>query len=105
MLDKEEITKVWESVVPLSVDNVIDMINRGGFKPTKLKSGYLVTFSMDILSNNVTLYHFGILGPKGADPAVCDDIARDILGEEYLFICVSPLSGAMQYIKKVVESK
>ena len=54
-------------------------------KPFILKSGYNVSFSIDIMDSIPPIYHLSIMGGEGkTDPADAEIIAQKILGKEFM---------------------
>lgn len=87
ILNEDGIKKVWNNVVIISIENVVELINKGGTKPTLLNNGYMASLSIDIINKETRPLHLSISNPSGlTDAAESDIIANDILGEGYKYM-------------------
>jgi len=101
MLTKEDIKKVWDSVQILSEENVINNIVTGGLRPILMNNGYRVTLSIDRLRKDLELFHLSVSKSEGeTDPADAEHIAKDILGEGYIYIGNMYHRNVLHFVKK-----
>lgn len=101
ILTDEDIKKVWENMIIVTLDNVTDLIAGGGVKPVIMSNGYMVSMTIDILSENISMYHLSINNPKGNTGIVtAQKMAYDIFGEGYVQLKMKTISGCIQFIKE-----
>lgn len=101
ILTEDDIRKVWDDIIVLNLDNVIDFIAKGGSKPVAMSNGYVASLSLDILSEDKSIYHLSVSNPNGIVKIdTAQRMAHDILGEGYTPLTIGPLSGCHQFIKE-----
>ncbi len=101
ILTEDDIRKVWDDIIVLNLENVIDFIAKGGSKPVAMSNGYVASLSLDILSEDKSIYHLSVSNPKGIVKIdTAQRMAHDILGEGYTPLTIGPLSGCHQFIKE-----
>lgn len=106
ILTDDDVKKVWDNIVIISIDNVSDMLAGGGIKALSLSNGYSASLSLDILSERISMYHLSVNSPNGKpDSNISNRIAQQILGNGYKMLTVGKLSGCIQFIKEKVEIK
>lgn len=101
ILADEDIKKVWENIIIITLDNVEDFITGGGVKPVIMSNGYNASMSIDILSEHKSIYHLSINNPKGKTGIVtAQKMAYEIFGEiGYTQLDIENISGCIQFIK------
>ena len=100
-LDDDDIKRVWENLIIVSLDNVADFIKSGGVKSVNMSNGYLAGLSIDVLSENISMYHLSIKNPKGKTGIVkAQKMAYEIFGEGYVKLDRQSISGCIQFIKE-----
>ncbi len=100
MLEEEDIKKVWNNVVIVSIENVMGLINKGGVKPVLLSNGYMASLSIDIINNEIRPLHLSISNPSGlTDAAEGDIIANDILGEGCKYMGIMYNTNCVHFMK------
>lgn len=100
-LNDNDIKRVWENLIVITLDNVTDFIADGGIKPVAMSNGYMTGLSIDILSENISMYHLSINNPKGKTGIVkAQKMAHDIFGEGYVQLDRQSISGCIQFIKE-----
>lgn len=109
MLTKDEIKKIKDGVVALTVDDVINSMASGKIrviKPVMLNNGYSVGYSIDHMRPNLDIHHISICNSKGAtDPAEAECIAKDFLGDGYEPMGSMNLKNVLHFIKVMDENK
>lgn len=101
ILTDEDIKKVWENMIIVTLGNVADFIAGGGVKPIIMSNGYMASMTIDVLSENISMYHLSINNPKGKTGLVtAQKMAYEIFGEGYVQLDVKTISGCIQFIKK-----
>ena len=99
-LNEDDIKRVWESLMVVSLENIKGFIESGGIKPVVMSNGYMVGLSIDIFSENVSMYHLSINNLKGQTGIVkAQKMAHEIFGEGYTQLNMKSISGAIQFIK------
>jgi hypothetical protein len=99
ILTDDDIKKVWENLMVVSLDTVTDFIKGGGVKPITMSNGYNAAITIDVLSEHISMYHLSIHNPKGKTGTVkAQQMAYEILGEGYVQLSTS-ISGNIQFIK------
>lgn len=85
MLTKEEIKKIKDAAIIITVEDAVNILKTGKIKiipHTHLNNGYLVGYSITHLRPGVDIHHISVSNPKGStDPADAEHIAKDILVE------------------------
>ena len=100
MLKEEDIKKVWNNVVIISIENVIGLIKKGGAKPVLLSNGYTASLSVDIINKEIRPLHLSISNPsRSTDAAESDIIANDILGEGCKYMGIVYNSKCVHFMK------
>lgn len=100
-LNDDDIRRVWENIVIISLDNVADFIASGGIKPVHMSNGYTAGLSIDVLSERISMYHLSINNPNGQTGIVkAQKMAKEIFGEGFIKLDVMSISGAIQFIKE-----
>ena len=100
-LNDDDIKRVWENLIIVTSDSVADFIKSGGIKPVTMSNGYLAGLSIDVLSENISMYHLSIKNPKGKTGIVtAQKMAYEIFGEGYIKLDRQSISGTIQFIKK-----
>lgn len=106
ILTDDDIKKVWENIKIITLDNVEDFIKSGGIKPVIMSNGYNTSMTIDVLSENISLYHLSINNPKGKTGDVtAQKMAYEIFGEGYVQLNMKTISGCIQFIKEKVDKK
>jgi hypothetical protein len=101
ILTDEDIKRVWENMIIVTLDNVTDFIAGGGVKPVIMSNGYIASMTIDILSENISMYHLSINNPKGKTGIVtAQKMAYEIFGEGYTQLDMKTISGCVQFIKE-----
>lgn len=102
ILTDEDIKKVWENIIIITMDNVADFIAGGGVKPVVMSNGYNAAMTIDILSERISIYHLSINNPKGKTGIVtAQKMAYEIFGEVgYTQLDIENISGCIQFIKE-----
>jgi hypothetical protein len=101
ILTDEDIKRVWENMIIVTLDNVADFIAGGGVKPVIMSNGYIASMTIDILSENISMYHLSINNPKGKTGIVtAQKMAYEIFGEGYTQLDMKTISGCVQFIKE-----
>lgn len=101
ILTDEDIKKVWEKMIIVTLDNVTDLIASGGVKPVIMSNGYMASMTIDILSENISMYHLSINNPKGKTGIVtAQKMAYEIFGEGYIQLDMKTISGCIQFMKE-----
>lgn len=101
ILTDEDIKKVWDNIKIITLDNVEDFIKSGGVKPVIMGNGYMTSMTIDILSENLSMYHLSINNPKGKTGIVtAQKMAYEIFGEGYVQLDMKNISGCIQFIKE-----
>lgn len=101
ILTDEDIKKVWENIKIITLDNVADFIAGGGIKPIIMINGYNTSMTIDVLSENISMYHLSINNPKGKTGIVtAQKMAYEIFGEGYTQLDMKTVSGCIQFIKE-----
>mgnify|MGYP003395091234 CR=1 FL=1 len=101
ILTDEDIKKVWEKMIIVTLDNVTDLIAGGGVKPVIMSNGYMASMSIDVLSENISMYHLSINNPKGKTGIVtAQKMAYEIFGEGYIQLDMKTISGCIQFMKE-----
>ena len=101
VLTDEDIKKVWENIKIITLDNVADFIAGGGVKPVVMSNGYNASMTIDVLSENISMYHLSINNPKGKTSDVkAQKMAYEIFGEGYTQLDMKTISGCIQFIKE-----
>ena len=104
MLTDEEIKKVRRSLVTISIGNVHKMIKGGGIKPMLLGNGYKVSFSLDVVRENLRLLHLSVSNTKGVtDTNVAQSIAKDVIGEDVQMIGLMNIKNVIHFMKEEKE--
>lgn len=104
ILTNEDIKKIWEKMIIVTLDNVTDLIAGGGVKPVIMSNGYMASMSIDVLSENISMYHLSINNPKGKTGIVtAQKMAYEIFGEGYVQLNMKTISGCVQFIKEKVD--
>ncbi len=97
ILIDEDIKRVWENLKVLTIDNVDNFI---AVKSISMSNGYIAALSLDVLSEDVSMYHLSVSNPKGKVSVVtAQKMAFEILGEGYTVFTIGKLSGCHQFIK------
>ena len=100
-LNDDDIKRVWENIIIITLDNVADFIRGGGIKPITMSNDYQTGLSIDILNENISMYHLSIKNPKGNTGIVkAQKMAHEILGEGYIRLDRQSISGTIQFIKE-----
>lgn len=100
MLTDEEIKKVRRSLVTISLGNVHEMIKGGGIKPMLLGNGYKISFSLDVVRENLRLLHLSVSNTKGVtDTNVAQSIAKDVIGEDVQTIGSMNIKNVIHFMK------
>lgn len=100
ILTDEDIKKVWENIITVTLGNIADFIDGGGVKPITMSNGYNAAMTIDILSERISIYHLSIINPKGKTGIVkAQRMAYEILGEGYTQLDIETISGCIQFIK------
>lgn len=101
ILTDEDIKKVWENIIIVTLDNVTDLIAGGGVKPVIMSNGYMASMTIDVLGERVSIYHLSINNPKGKTGIVtAQKMAYEIFGEGYTQLDMKTISGCIQFIKE-----
>lgn len=101
ILTDEDIKKVWEDMKIITLDNVGYFIKGGGVKPVIMSNGYMASMTIDVLSENISMYHLSINNPKGKTGIVtAQKMAYEIFGEGYVQLDMESVSGCVQFIKE-----
>ena len=101
VLTDEDIKKVWENIIIVTLDSVADFIAGGGVKPVIMSNGYMASMTIDVISENISLYHLSVNNPKGQTGIVtAQKMAYEIFGEGYTQLNMETISGCVQFIKK-----
>lgn len=88
-------------MIIVTLGNVADFIAGGGVKPIIMSNGYMASMTIDVLSENISMYHLSINNPKGKTGLVtAQKMAYEIFGEGYVQLDVKTISGCIQFIKK-----
>ncbi len=104
MLTDEEIKKVRRNIVTISLGNVQNMIRSGGVKGTLLGNGYIVSFSLDIMRENLRLLHLSVSDTKGeTDVGIARSIAKDVIGEDVQMIDSMNVKNVIHFMKAEKE--
>lgn len=104
ILTDEDIKKVWENVMIVTLDNVTDFIAGGGIKPVIMSNGYMASMTIDVLSENISMYHLSINNPKGKTGIVtAQKMVYEIFGGGYVQLNMKTISGCIQFIKEKVD--
>jgi hypothetical protein len=48
VLTDEDIKKVWENIITVTLNNVTDFIHGGGVKPIMMSNGYNAAMTIDV---------------------------------------------------------
>ena len=100
-LNDDDIKRVWENLMIVTLDSVADFIAGGGIKSIAMSNGYLAGLSIDILSDNISMYHLSIKNPKGKTGIVkAQKMVHEIFGEGYIKLDRQSISGCIQFIKE-----
>lgn len=103
VLTKDEIKKIKDGVVVLTVDDVVRTIASGKIKiiePVILNNGYSVGYSIDHMRPNLDIHHISVCNQKGiTDPAEAEQIATDFLGNGYKSMDSMNLKNVLHFIK------
>ena len=100
-LNDDDIKRVWENLIVVSIDNVADFIAGGGVKPVVMSNGYIAGLSIDILNERISMYHLSINNPNGKTGIVtAQKMAYEIFGEGYVQLDRQSISGCIQFIKE-----
>ena len=103
MLTEEEIKKIKDGVVIITVDDAIKIMTTGKIKvikPALLNNGYMVGYSIEKLRSSLHIHHISVSNSKGkTDPADAEYIARDILGKEYQSMGPMNLKNVFHFTK------
>lgn len=101
ILTDEDVKKVWENIKIITLDNVADFIADGGVKPVTMSNSYTASMTIDILSENMSMYHLSVNNPKGKTGIVtAQKMAYEIFGEGYVQLKMKSISGCLQFIKE-----
>jgi hypothetical protein len=100
MLTDEEIKKVRHGLATISLGNVHEMIKSGGIKPTILDNGYAISFSLDIVRENLRILHLSISNTKGEiDICAAESMANDIIGKDVQMVGPQNLKNVIHFMK------
>jgi hypothetical protein len=100
MLTGEEIKKVRRSLVTISIGNVHKIIKGGGIKPILLDNGYKVSFSLDVVRENLRLLHLSTSNTKGVtDVNIAQSIAKDVIGEDFQIVGSMNVKNVIHFMK------
>lgn len=109
MLTKDEIKKIKDGVVVLTVDNIINSMASGKIrviKSTMLNNGYNVGYSICRTRPNLDIHHISVCNSRGVtDPAEAEHIAKDFLGDGYESMGPMNLKNVLHFIKVMDENK
>lgn len=101
ILTDEDIKKVWENMKIITFDNVADFIADCRVKPVIMSNGYTASMTIDVLSENISMYHLSINNPKGKTGIVkAQKMAYEIFGDGYVQLDMETISGCVQFIKE-----
>lgn len=103
MLTKEEIKKIKDAVIVLTLGDAIQILETGKIKivsPTLLNNGYLVGYSIEHIRLGLDVHHISVSNPKGiTDPAEAEHIAKDFLGEGYKSMGPMNLKNVLHFVR------
>lgn len=109
MLSEDEIKKVKDGIVILTIEEILQTLATGKIKiinPTMLNNGYVVGYSIEHIRPDLIIHHISVSNTKGlADPADAEHIARDILGKEYKSIGPMNLKNVLHFMKFISKNK
>ena len=107
ILTDEDIKRVWENMKIIALGSVEDFIKGGGVKPVIMSNGYMAFMTIDILSENISMYHLSINNPKGKTGVVtAQKMAYEIFGSGYtqLNIANKTVNIVNEYQQKILIS-
>lgn len=106
ILTDEDIKKVWDNIIVVSIDNVSAMLAGGGIKVFPMSNGYTASLSLDVLSERISIYHLSVNSSNGKpDSNIANRMAQQILGNGYKMLTVGKLSGCIQFMKEKIDVK
>ena len=105
LLTEDEIKKIKEGVVIITLQDVLTTLSAGRIKiikPTLLSCGYRVGYSIERIGPDLDVHHISVSNSKGiTDPAEAECIANDFLGDGYRSIGSMNLKNVLHFIKFV----
>ena len=112
LLTEDEIKKIKEGVVIITLQDVLTTLSAGRIKiikPTLLSCGYRVGYSIERIGPDLDVHHISVSNSKGiTDPAEAECIANDFLGDGYKSIGSMNLKNVlhfMKFVKKEVNGR
>lgn len=103
-LNDDDIKRVWENLVVITLDNIAGFLEGGGVKPVYMSNGYVASLSIDVLSERISMYHLSVNNPKGETGIVkAQKMAHEIFGEGYVQLDRRSISGCIQFIKEKIK--
>lgn len=105
ILTDEEVKKVRHSLVTVSLGNIHKMIRNGGIKPTQLSNGYMVSFSLDVIRENLRILHLSVSNGRGdTDIVTAELIAKDVIGDDVKTIGPQNVKNVIHFMKLEKEN-
>ena len=106
-ITEEDIKKVINNSIPLPFEKILINLKIGKLpmvEPIILSNGYGVGMSNDYYNDekvNRNIRHLYVSNPNGnIDPAIADNIALRILGDDFIFIEPMSTKGIFHYMKE-----